>query len=78
MSFLTKELKVFVILFILLSLLMHFGAWVSHPIEHLNTLEKSSLGLWHPIFLTSIFYIIIAFVRWIISLYSKWRLSYKK
>ncbi len=69
MNLIIKELKVFIILLILLSLLMHFSAWVSHPIEHFNTLDRSSLGLWHPIILTLILYIIIALIRWIISIF---------
>jgi hypothetical protein len=69
MGLIVRELKVFIILLILLSILMHFGAWFSHPIEHLNALDKSSLGLWHPIILTSIFYLIVASIRWIISLF---------
>ncbi len=75
MGFLAREFKVFVILLVLLSLLMHFGAWLSHPVSHFTSLAQSSLGLWHPLFLTFILYSIVGVIRWIVSFFRSKRKS---
>jgi len=68
---LAKELKIFLFLLLLLSLGMHFGAWMDHPLEHFRHLSQSSLGVWHPLFLTLILYVIILFLRGIVQLFRR-------
>jgi hypothetical protein len=58
-----KELSIYIFIFLFLSLGMHFSAWVDHPLVHLESLASSSLGVWHPLFITFIVYIIVLVVR---------------
>jgi hypothetical protein len=58
-----RELLLFALLFLFLSIAMHFGAWVDHPIAHMASLEKSPLGLWHPLFITALIYLVLLIVR---------------
>jgi hypothetical protein len=60
-----KEIKTYVLLFILLSVLMHFGAWTDHPLEHLQSLSESSLGFFHPFVITLIVYLLLLLLRFL-------------
>jgi polyferredoxin len=68
---LVKEIKYFLFLFILLALLMHFSAWVAHPISHIDALSSSSLGSWHPIVITFLVYLLVALLRVIRHLWKR-------
>ena len=63
MKAIVRELILFAVLFVVLSLAMHFGAWVDHPIRHLEALPSSPLGLWHPLWLTFMVYLSLWIVR---------------
>ncbi|HHD77357.1 MAG TPA: hypothetical protein ENK97_01045 [Campylobacteraceae bacterium] len=58
-----RELILFGVLFVVLSLAMHFSAWIEHPIRHLEALPSSPLGLWHPLYLTLAVYLLLGVVR---------------
>ncbi len=62
-----KELKIFIFLFVLLSVGMHFSVWVSHPLAHIEALSNASMGIWHPIFLTLLVYVLIMLLRLIVK-----------
>ena len=66
-----KELKIFIILFVILALTMHFSAWLDHPLVHLEALPNSTFGLWHPIFLTLAVYLLIGVLRVFVHLFKK-------
>jgi ABC-type multidrug transport system fused ATPase/permease subunit len=66
-----NELKIYIVLFILLSSLMHFKAWLDMPIEHIKALPSSSLGVWHPFVLTFGIYALISVIRFIINIIKK-------
>ncbi len=61
-----REIKIFIFIFLFLALSVHFNAWLMHPIKHIKLLSSSSLGVWHPIYLTFIIYSIIGILRLII------------
>jgi len=63
MDLLKKESMIFIFLFLSLSLIMHFSAWIDHPVGQVKSLENSSLGVWHPFFFTVILYLLIAIIR---------------
>jgi hypothetical protein len=65
---LKRELFVFFILFILLSLSIHYKEWFIDPIGHISSLSSSPLGLWHPFVLTLVVYVIVLVVRVVIHL----------
>lgn len=67
LSRLYREVILFVLLFVILALGMHFKAWIDHPIAHLKSLPDSPLGIWHPFVLTAVVYILIGVVRWIVG-----------
>jgi len=58
-----KEIKIYLLLFILLSVAMHFSAWTDHPITHIQALKESSLGLFHPFVISFLVYLLILIVR---------------
>ena len=58
-----REVFVFFVLFVLLTVSMHYRAWIGHPIELLKALPKSPFGIWHPLIFTLFFYILVAIVR---------------
>ncbi|OQX73182.1 MAG: hypothetical protein B6D59_06360 [Campylobacteraceae bacterium 4484_4] len=71
MKFILKELTIFLGILILLSLGVHFKEWMDHPAEHFTSLPHSSLGLWHPLFLSFGLYLIIAVLRFLFGLFGK-------
>jgi hypothetical protein len=66
-----RELLLFALLFLFLSIAMHFGAWVDHPMAHIASLEKSPLGLWHPLFITVLVYLVLLIIRFLFSFMKK-------
>ncbi len=68
MSKVGKELVVFTVLFIFLTLGMHMQQWISHPIEHVQHLSSSQFGLFHPLYFTLGVYLVLFVVRKLFSL----------
>ncbi len=66
-----KEITIFLITFLFLALVMHFNAWIDHPIQHINSLSSSSLGTWHPIVISFLVYMVVCVGRGLISLWKK-------
>jgi len=58
-----KEVKIFVSLFLFLALIMHFQAWLDHPLAHIKALSGSPMGLWHPLWITALVYGVVALFR---------------
>ena len=66
-----KELSLLILIFLFLALGMHFGAWIDHPMTHIKSLSSSSLGRWHPLFITLVVYIFILVIRVLIYFVKK-------
>jgi hypothetical protein len=66
-----KESAIFILLFLFLSLAMHFGAWMNHPLLHIESLEKSPLGVWHPLYITFLVYLFVLFLRFLLKVVRK-------
>ena len=69
-----KELTIFLSIFLVLALGMHFKQWTSHPIDHIMALPKAGafgLGPFHPLIITTFFYLIIAVFRGVAKLFSR-------
>ncbi len=66
-----RELILFGVLFVVLSLAMHFSAWIDHPIRHLEALPSSPLGPWHPLYLTLAVYLLLGFVRLMVGFFRR-------
>jgi hypothetical protein len=69
-----KQLSIFLTIFLILSLGMHFSEWIDHPIKHLLSLPHAGaygLGFMHPILFTSILYLTVTFILWIIHFMKK-------
>ncbi|WP_456323855.1 hypothetical protein [Hydrogenimonas sp.] len=60
---LKKELLIFLGLFAVLSLGMHYKAWLEHPLQHLESLQGSPLGSFHPFVIVFGVYILFVAVR---------------
>jgi len=66
-----KEFLIFLSLFLFLALGMHFKAWISAPIEQVQALSGSPLGLFHPLYITFIVYLLILIGRGIVKIFKK-------
>ncbi len=66
-----KEIGVYLTIFFILSLGMHYKEWFSHPIEHLSTLPKSQFGVLHPFLFSFGAYLFILIVRLFIKVIKK-------
>jgi hypothetical protein len=66
-----KEFLNYFMIFIILSLAMHFSAWLDHPIEHLKSLSDSSMGFYHPFIIAFLIYFIFFIFRKVINLFTK-------
>jgi len=69
-----KELAIFISIFLVLAIGMHFKEWTSHPVDHLMALPDAGaygLGPMHPLIFTLIIYIIIAVPRGLVKLFKK-------
>ncbi|WP_419770785.1 MAG: hypothetical protein ACNI3C_03095 [Candidatus Marinarcus sp.] len=69
-----KELWVFVSIFLVLSLGMHYKEWLTSPFEHIVHLKSSGaygIGAIHPLIFTLIVYLIIGLPRGIVKLIKK-------
>ncbi|MBN2896422.1 MAG: hypothetical protein JXK05_11100 [Campylobacterales bacterium] len=58
-------------IFIILSLLMHQAAWFDAPLEHLSNVHNSTLGVYHPLYLSLFAYLIVWVIRKLWSLIAK-------
>jgi uncharacterized BrkB/YihY/UPF0761 family membrane protein len=61
-----RELKLFLFLFLFLAFLVHFNAWIDHPIAQIKALSHSSLGVFHPLYIVTVVYIFILCMRGLI------------
>jgi len=69
-----KELYIYLFIFLLLSLLMHFEQWLDSPLNHLQNLENSGaygIGFIHPFVFTFLIYIILLILRLIAKIFRK-------
>lgn len=69
-----KEFIIFLTIFLLLTLAMHFDVWLSHPLEHLQGLANSGvygLGWVHPLVFTFMVYLLVLPIRGVFSLFKK-------
>ncbi len=67
-----KELLIYFIIFVVLTITIHFNELITHPIEHILNLPKSGaygLGMIHPIVFTTIIYIIVLIPRLVVKLF---------
>ena len=58
-----QEPLIFLALFVMLALGMHFHAWIDHPLAQIKKLPNSPLGPWHPLYLTLLAYLLLWAVR---------------
>jgi len=57
-----KDLKVFIGIFLVLALGMHFKAWTEHPLEHIESLFTQGWFGLHPLVITlAVFLVYVAF-----------------
>lgn len=62
-----KEIFIYIVLLIFLSLGMHMNQWISHPIEHFEHLSSSQFGPFHPLFFTFVAYLVLVVIRFLIG-----------
>lgn len=62
-----KEILIFLIIFLISSLIVHFDSWVNTPISHISNLSAHPLSI-HPILYTLFIYIVVLVLRGILLL----------
>jgi uncharacterized oligopeptide transporter (OPT) family protein len=71
---LKKELFVFIGIFIVLTVLMHYKEFLNYPIAHIKNFPNSSaygFGIFHPIVFSFTVYIVLLAPRLIIKLFRR-------
>ena len=66
-----KELKIFIAIFLVLALGMHFKAWTDHPVEHMESLFTQGWFGLHPLVITLAVYLLFVLIRAIVRFLKK-------
>lgn len=69
-----KELKIFIIILVGLTVVMHYKEFLEYPLQHLKNFPNSGaygLGMLHPIVFTAIVYIVLLLPRLMIRFFKK-------
>jgi len=69
-----KELILFIIILIVLTLVFHYNEFLQYPLEHISALSTSGaygFGAFHPIVFTLIAYILLWIPRLIAKLFNR-------
>ncbi len=67
-----KEIMIFLGIFLVLAIGMHFKEWTSHPIEHIMALPEAGaygFGPLHPLIFPAIIYGVFLLLRGIVKLF---------
>lgn len=67
---LKKEITIFIVLFIVSTLVVHNSVWFTSPIEHVNSLFSHPMP-YHPLLYVLLIYIVLLVLRGIIALVKK-------
>ena len=65
---------IFLGIFLVLALGMHFKEWTSHPLEHIMALPNAGafgLGPFHPLIITLFIYLVLGLFRGVAKLFSR-------
>ena len=69
-----KELKIFIVILVVLTLAIHYKEFLEYPLQHLKNFPNSGaygLGIFHPLVFTAIVYILVLLPRMIIRFFKK-------
>lgn len=69
-----KELKIFLVILVILSILMHYEEFLTYPISHILALASSGaygLGIYHPLIFTFLVYIVFLIPRVFFKIFKK-------
>ncbi len=61
-----QDLKIFIIIFFILALGMHYKAWMEHPLEQIQALFSQGWFGLHPLVITLIVFLCVITIRGII------------
>ena len=69
-----KELKIFIIILVGLTIVIHYKEFLEYPLQHLKNFPNSGaygLGMLHPIVFTAIVYSVLLLPRLMIRFFKK-------
>ncbi|WP_152019122.1 hypothetical protein [Aliarcobacter butzleri] len=69
-----KELIIFIVILIVLTMTMHYKELINYPLTHLKNFPNSSaygFGIFHPLVFTNIIYIVLSIPRLVIKLFKR-------
>lgn len=67
---LKKEITIYVVLFIISSLVFHNSIWFSHPIAHISALFSHGMP-YHPFLYAFLIYLVLGIIRLVFTLIKK-------
>lgn len=67
---LKREVFIFIVIFVFLSLGMHMNQWLTHPLAHLQQLSIHKMP-YHPLLYTVIVYLLLGLIRAVINTFMK-------
>jgi len=67
---LKKEVTIYIVLFIISSLVFHNSIWFSHPLEHISALSSQGMP-YHPFLYTFLIYFALGIIRLVFALIKK-------
>jgi hypothetical protein len=68
---LKKELKIFIFIFVVLTVVVHYKEFLAYPIKHILSLPNSGaygFGISHPLVFTALGYVLFLFFRILLKL----------
>lgn len=71
MNTLKREILIYFGIFIFLSAGMHYKAWLTHPLTHIQSVSESNFGPYHPLFFTLGVYLFVSIIRVIFTLFAR-------
>lgn len=66
-----KDLGIFILIFVLLALGMHFKEWMDHPIEHFESLFTQGWFGLHPLVIALAVFLLFVMLRGIVRFFRK-------
>ena len=61
-----KDLKIFIGIFLVLALGMHFKAWTEHPVEHVQSLFTQGWFALYPLVVTLVVFLLYVLIHAIV------------
>lgn len=66
-----KDLKIFIAIFLVLALGMHFKEWMDHPLGHIESLFTQGWFSLHPLLIALAVYLLFVMIRSMVRFFKR-------